>query len=62
MKYIIFEQNVESKLTDVVQNEIGAEPLTLHNLESIMEQEVENQEDYVSLMKQNIKTLKKALN
>ncbi|MCM3791451.1 zinc ABC transporter substrate-binding protein [Domibacillus indicus] len=62
VKYIIFEQNVESKITDVVQNEIGAEPLTLHNLESITEQEVENQEDYVSLMKQNIDTLKKALN
>ncbi|WP_050183907.1 metal ABC transporter substrate-binding protein [Domibacillus robiginosus] len=62
VKYIIFEQNVESKITDVVQNEIGAEPLTLHNLESITEQEVENQEDYISLMKQNIETLKKALN
>lgn len=62
VKYIIFEQNIESKITDVVQNEIGAEPLTLHNLESITEQEVKNQEDYVSLMKQNIETLKKALN
>lgn len=62
IKYIIFEQNVASKITDVVKNEIKAEPLTLHNLESITEQEAKNQEDYVSLMKRNIETLKKALN
>lgn len=62
IKYIIFEQNVPSKITDVVKNEIKAEPLTLHNLESITEQEAKNQEDYVSLMKRNIETLKKALN
>ncbi|OKL36757.1 metal ABC transporter solute-binding protein, Zn/Mn family [Domibacillus mangrovi] len=62
VKYVIFEQNVASKITDVVKNEIKAEPLTLHNLESITDQEVKNQEDYVSLMKRNIETLKKALN
>ena len=30
--YILFEQNVSSKPTEVVRKEIGAEALTLHNL------------------------------
>ena len=32
IKYVFFEQNVSSKLTDVIRKEIGAESLMLHNL------------------------------
>ena len=32
IKYVLFEQNVSSKLTDVIRKEIGAESLMLHNL------------------------------
>lgn len=59
--YVLFEQNVSSKLTDVVRKEIGAESLKLHNLGILTVDDVKNNEDYFSLMEQNIETLKKAL-
>ncbi|MDQ0160943.1 metal ABC transporter substrate-binding protein [Aeribacillus alveayuensis] len=61
LKYVIFEQNVSNNIANIVQSELGAEALTLHNLESITEEETKNGEDYFSLMKQNLETLKKAL-
>ncbi|MBO0588816.1 metal ABC transporter substrate-binding protein [Sporosarcina sp. E16_8] len=59
--YVLFEQNVSSKLTDVVRKEIGAESLMLHNLGVLTVDDIKNNEDYFSLMEQNIETLKKAL-
>ncbi|MGD6781573.1 metal ABC transporter solute-binding protein, Zn/Mn family [Sutcliffiella horikoshii] len=62
IKYVIFDQNISGKIAEVVKNEIKAEALVLHNLEAATEEDVENEEDYFSLMRQNIETLKKALN
>ena len=62
LKYILFEQNVSPKVAKVIQQEIGAQTLTLHNLESVTKEEMRNNEDYFSLMKRNLETLKKALN
>ncbi|WP_010678515.1 metal ABC transporter substrate-binding protein [Bacillus timonensis] len=62
LKYILFEQNISSKIAETVQKETGTQTLTLHNLEAVTEQEIEKNEDYFSLMKKNIDTLKKALN
>jgi len=59
--YVLFEQNVSSKLTEVVRKEIGAESLMLHNLGVLTTDDVKNNEDYFSLMEQNIETLNKAL-
>lgn len=61
VKYILFEQNVSSKLTDVIRKEIGAESLMLHNLGVLTADDVKNNEDYISLMEHNIETLSKAL-
>jgi len=61
LKYVIFETNVSSKIADIVQSEIQAEALTLSNLETISEEDRENNEDYFSIMERNIETLKKAL-
>ncbi|NAP00161.1 adhesin [Halomonas sp. MG34] len=61
LKYVIFEQNVTTKVADVIRNEIGAEPLQLHNLSVLTEEDAENEEDYFSLMKKNLETLNKAL-
>lgn len=61
LTYIIFEQNVSSKLTEIIQKEIGAKDLMLHNLSVLTENDVKNEEDYFSLMEQNLKTLKTAL-
>ncbi|WMT30055.1 metal ABC transporter substrate-binding protein [Bacillus aerius] len=62
IKYVIFENNVSSKVSDTIRSEIGAKSLTLKNLESITEDDTKNGESYVSLMKQNLNTLKTALN
>ncbi|WP_453994266.1 metal ABC transporter solute-binding protein, Zn/Mn family [Bacillus nitroreducens] len=62
LNYILFEQNISSKIAKTVQSETGTESLNLHNLEAITKQEAEKNEDYFSLMYQNLETLKKALN
>jgi zinc transport system substrate-binding protein len=59
--YVIFEQNISSKLTEIIQKEIGAKPLTLHNLSVLTEKDIKKGEDYFSLMNRNAKTLKTAL-
>lgn len=62
IKTILFEQNVSSNLTKVIQNEIGAEALTMHNLGVLTPQDIDNNEDYFTLMEQNLDTLSQALN
>ncbi|RDI44369.1 metal ABC transporter solute-binding protein, Zn/Mn family [Falsibacillus pallidus] len=62
INYILFEQNVPSKLTDVVKDEVGAQALTLHNLAVLNQKNIKNHDDYFSLMNHNIETLKTALN
>ncbi|MFZ4453870.1 metal ABC transporter solute-binding protein, Zn/Mn family [Salibacterium aidingense] len=61
INHVMFEQNVASKVTEVIQDEVGAEALQLHNLSVRVEEEIENQEDYFDLMQQNIEQLSIAL-
>ena len=61
LNYIFFEQNVSSRLTETVQKEIGAEALILHNLSTLTDENIKNNEDYFTLMQHNIDVLKKAL-
>jgi zinc transport system substrate-binding protein len=60
--YVIFEQNVSPKVAEIIQKEIGAESLTLHNLEAITEENIKQNDDYFSIMRKNLETIKKALN
>ena len=62
MKYILFEQNVSSKLTEVIRQEIGADSLVLHNLGVLSTEDIENKETYFTLMNKNLETLKTVLN
>ncbi|GKV66930.1 MULTISPECIES: metal ABC transporter solute-binding protein, Zn/Mn family [unclassified Sporosarcina] len=59
--YILFEQNVSSKLAEVIQKELNAETLTLHNLSVLTDEDIKNKEDYFSLMERNLQVLEKAL-
>lgn len=61
IKYVLFEQNVESRVAEVIKKEIGAETLTLHNLEALSEEDQNNGEDYISIMQKNIETLERVL-
>lgn len=60
--YILFEQNVSSKLAEVIQKEVGADSLVLHNLSILTTDDVKNKETYFTLMEKNIQTLETALN
>ncbi|EZH66490.1 adhesion protein Adp [Bacillaceae bacterium JMAK1] len=62
LSYVVFENNVSSTISEVIQSEIGAESLVLRNMESISQEDFEAGEDYVSMMEMNIETLEIALN
>ncbi|MBD7985513.1 zinc ABC transporter substrate-binding protein [Sporosarcina sp. Sa2YVA2] len=62
VQYILFEQNVSSKLTEVVRKELGAEALTLHNLGVLTQEDMDNNETYFTLMERNLSVFEKALN
>ena len=61
IKYVIFEQNIDSKLTTIIQDEIGAKALTLHNLSVLTDKDIAENKDYFSIMQDNLETLKTAL-
>lgn len=61
IQYIFFEQNVSSKLTEIIQKEVKAETLTLHNLSVLTKEDIQNNEDYFTLMRKNMDVLKQAL-
>uniref|UniRef100_UPI00052FE22A metal ABC transporter solute-binding protein, Zn/Mn family n=1 Tax=Planococcus sp. CAU13 TaxID=1541197 RepID=UPI00052FE22A len=62
IQYIAFEQNVSSRLTEVIQKEIGAEAVQLHNLSVLTQEEIEADETYFSLMRKNLELMEKILN
>lgn len=62
LHYILFEQNVQSKLAKIVQKEIGAKALPVHNLGILTKENIKDNETYFSLMEQNLASLKTALN
>ncbi len=62
LKYVFFEQNVNSRLTEIIQKELKAEPLILHNLAVLTSDDVKNKANYFSIMANNLAALKKALN
>lgn len=62
INHIMFEQNIPSGIAEVVQEETGTEALNLHNLEALTEEDIENEEDYFTIMNQNIENLEIALN
>ncbi|MFS0690925.1 metal ABC transporter substrate-binding protein [Sporosarcina sp. 179-K 8C2 HS] len=61
VQYILFEQNVSSKLTEVVRKEVGAESLMLHNLGVLTQVDIKNEETYFTLMEHNLRVFEKAL-
>ncbi len=62
IQYVIFEQNVTPKIAEIVRNEIGAKSLRLHNLATLTKEDVKSKKNYLSIMNENIETLKTAMN
>jgi zinc transport system substrate-binding protein len=61
LKYILVEQNVNSKLTDVIQKEAKLTSLPIHNLSILTQDDIEKERDYFSIAKDNLDSLQKAL-
>jgi len=61
IRYILFEQNVSSKLAAVIQQDIGAKNLTLHNLSVLTKEDIADNRDYFSIMEDNLTTFQTAL-
>lgn len=61
VEYIVFEQNVSSNLTEVIQNEVGAEAIQMHNLGVLTQENIDNEETYFTLMEKNLQVLETIL-
>lgn len=59
IKYIYFEENASQALASTLAKETGVELDVLNPLESLTEKETKDGEDYVSVMKSNLKALQK---
>lgn len=59
LTHIAFEDTVTPKVAQVVQNEIGAETVTIYNLESVTKEQMD--QTYFDLMRENVKALETAL-
>ena len=60
IKYIFTETVVNTKLTELVSKETGAEILVLNPLDALTKEEIEQGKDYLSIMYENLDNLKKA--
>ncbi|WP_345243833.1 metal ABC transporter solute-binding protein, Zn/Mn family [Pontibacillus salipaludis] len=60
--YMIFEENVSNDIATIVQEEIGAEALSIHNLSVRTREDIDADKDYFDLMRQNLTVLKTVLN
>lgn len=62
INHIIFEQNVKTRVAEVIQQEINAEPLIIHNLAVLTDEDIKENRDYLSIMKDNLAVLDEAMN
>ena len=61
IRYILYEQNVTSSITDTIQSSTDTEPLEFHNL-AVLTDEDDEDSTYQSIMRENISVLGQALN
>ncbi|WP_164668197.1 metal ABC transporter solute-binding protein, Zn/Mn family [Virgibacillus doumboii] len=62
MNYVIFEQNGSDRVSKIIQEQIDAKALYIHNLSVLTEEDIEKNADYLSLMKHNLDVLDQATN
>lgn len=60
LEYVIFDQTGSNRIATIIQEHIEAEALYIHNLEVLTEEDIENDENYLSIMKKNLEQLDKA--
>ncbi|WP_028991585.1 metal ABC transporter substrate-binding protein [Thermoanaerobacter thermocopriae] len=62
IKYIFTEPLTSPKPIQTIAKETGIQILHLNTIEGLTKEDVKKKEDYISLMKQNLENLKRALN
>lgn len=62
INHIIFEQNVTTRVSDVIKEEIDAEVLTIHNLSVRTDEDLQEERNYFSIMRDNLEVLDQAMN
>ncbi|GGB06487.1 ABC transporter substrate-binding protein [Macrococcus hajekii] len=61
--YILYEQNIPSKITDIIKEKTETESLPFHNMAVLTDNDMKDKNvSYQSIMKKNIESLDKALN
>lgn len=61
IKYVFAEELSSQKTAETVAKEIGAEIIVLNPLEGLSQEEEDNGDDYLSVMKRNLEAIKTAL-
>jgi len=61
IQYAFIEPLVNSSVTETIAKEIGAEVLILNPLEGLTSEEIANGDDYLSIMRENLANLRKAM-
>lgn len=61
IKYILFESLVSPRLSDTIAQEVGASTLVFNPLEGLTEEEVANNENYLTIQNKNLENLRTAL-
>src|SRR5699024_6333034 len=62
LNYIVFEKNSSNNVASIIQENLKAKDVYIHNLETITEAEMEKQEDYLSIMQDNLQVLDEITN
>lgn len=61
IKFIFFEELLAGKAADVISEETGAKLLVLNPFEGLSQEDIDNGEDYFSVMYKNLENIDKAL-
>src|SRR5690625_1490028 len=57
ISYVLFEQSTSNRLATIVQEELTADALYIHNLETLLPTDLQAKEDYFTLMEKNLEVL-----
>lgn len=61
VKYIFFEELISPKVAQAIAKEVGAQTAVLNPLEGLEDEDIKAGKEYISVMKDNLEILKKAL-
>lgn len=59
LDYVLLEQNNSDHIADIIRDQLDAKVEHIHNLEVLTDNDIDNHEDYFSLMRHNLNVLDK---